>query len=408
MDNPIKVLCIDDEYMIRRTVKTYLENFNYKVYEAEDGESGIDKFREIDPDIVFCDITMPVIGGMDVLKVIHRESPNTPVIMMSGNGLMSGVIDAMRLGAWNYIEKPVQDLKILNISIENALEKVRLIQENIEYEKNLEKMLETRTRQLIKTERMAAVSSIIQGIVHNMRSPLNVILNIKKLFNLTLENINSDLKNEYGELSPKLMSEIKSLGDIISINHKASERLNDMVNSLMVKSRNDKLEDVVLINLNELVQNEIDFLLKTSYQKSRIKLNIELSEEVLMVKVVRAEVNQIFGNLVKNSLDALYKQDYKELEIGTGRNDKECWLYVKDNGPGIPDEIKDKLFDPFFTTKPTETKDSDNEPIGTGLGLHFCRETAKSYGGNVILESEIGKGTKVTIILPLYMTETDS
>jgi len=401
----IKVLTIDDEYMIRRTIRAFLEDESFIVIEAEDGEEGIETFRSQSPDVILCDLRMHKVDGLDVLKAVTTESPNTPIIMVSGTGVMKDVIEAMRLGAWNYIEKPIRDLNILSIAINNALEKARLIQENIQYEKNLEKMLETRTNQLIITERMAAFSQVIQGIVHNMRSPLNVTLNIKKLFDMTHESIVHEL-DRYSHLLPeKVMNDVSSLGDIISINHKASERLNDMVNSLMAKSRTDKSDEVKLIDLNEIIKHELDFLISNIQYKSRIKTYSDFFPEVIMTKVVQAEIAQIFGNLIKNSIDAMYGRTDIQLEIKTGKDDNFCWFCVKDNGPGIPKEIQAKIFDPFFTTKPTEKKENSDEPIGTGLGLHFCRDTARSYGGKVELESEPDKGTKITVFLPLHYKE---
>ncbi|MBA7657840.1 MAG: hypothetical protein GH143_06350 [Calditrichaeota bacterium] len=70
------------------------------------------------------------------------------------------------------------------------------------------------------------------------------------------------------------------------------------------------------------------------------------------------------------------------------------------NGPGIPEDILPRVFDPFFTTKTKANGNETDGPVGTGLGLHFCRDTVRSYGGTVGLDTEVGRGTTVTVYLP--------
>jgi len=119
-----------------------------------------------------------------------------------------------------------------------------------------------------------------------------------------------------------------------------------------------------------------------------------------------SEISQVFQNLIKNALDAMHENEVRELYVSTDVAGKFARLIIQDSGPGISPEVLAKLFDPFFTTKPRAGSEKDDEPVGTGLGLHMCRETIKSYDGRIEVESQIGNGAKFIVLLPLYMEKT--
>ena len=151
MDRPVaKILCIDDEKMIRTSIGDFLEDSGYEIILASDGREGLTAFRTHRPDAVLVDLRMPEIDGLEVLSAVRAESPDTPVIVVSGTGVIGDVIEALRLGAWNYLTKPVEDMAVLEHALEQALEKSRLISENEEHKRNLEKKVRQRTVDLEK------------------------------------------------------------------------------------------------------------------------------------------------------------------------------------------------------------------------------------------------------------------
>ncbi len=146
--NPTRVLIIEDEDIIRRVLTAYLEDNDYEVLQAENGKVGLDLFRKHMPDIILSDLKMPVQGGKDVLAAVTRESPETPVIIVSGTGDISDAIETVHLGAWDYILKPILDLKVLDHAINKALERARLLRENRRYKEHLEDEIKRRTSEL--------------------------------------------------------------------------------------------------------------------------------------------------------------------------------------------------------------------------------------------------------------------
>ncbi|MCP4154801.1 MAG: response regulator [bacterium] len=142
------ILTIDDEKFIRQSFCNYLEDFDYTVLEAENGRIGLEVFEREKPDLVLVDLHMPEVGGLVVLEAIRANSPDTPIIVVSGTGVMGDAVTALQLGAWNYLLKPIEDLSVLLHAVEQALERSRLIKENREYKEHLEEMVKVRTAQL--------------------------------------------------------------------------------------------------------------------------------------------------------------------------------------------------------------------------------------------------------------------
>lgn len=116
--------------------------------EAANGAIGIDLFERESIDLVLVDLRMPEMGGLQVLSHVRRTMPDLPVIVVSGAGDISDVVEALRLGAWDYLMKPINDLSILKHAIEQGLERGRLIEENKRYQSKLEEIISRKTRAL--------------------------------------------------------------------------------------------------------------------------------------------------------------------------------------------------------------------------------------------------------------------
>jgi diguanylate cyclase (GGDEF)-like protein/PAS domain S-box-containing protein len=150
--NPL-ILTIDDEKNIRDSFRLFLEDFEYTVIEASNGREGIDAIQAEQPDLVLCDLRMPDVDGLEVLQFIKDNSSHTPIIVVSGTGVIGDAIEAIRRGAWNYLLKPIQDMSVLLHAISQALERSRLINENRAYQEHLEEEVSRRTEALQKAMR---------------------------------------------------------------------------------------------------------------------------------------------------------------------------------------------------------------------------------------------------------------
>ena len=134
------ILTIEDEPTVRRNIVAYLEDCGYDMLEAVDGQQGLELFREKQPDLVLCDLRMPKIDGLDVLQEITRLSEDTPVVIISGAGMIDDAIQALKRGAWDYLTKPISDMQVLEVAVNRALERLRLLKENRAYQLELEQL----------------------------------------------------------------------------------------------------------------------------------------------------------------------------------------------------------------------------------------------------------------------------
>ncbi|MCK4502294.1 MAG: response regulator, partial [Desulfuromonadales bacterium] len=147
--NPI-ILTIDDEENIRTSFRMFLEDYDYQVVEAKNGREGLEVFAQEKPDLVICDLRMPEVDGLEVIEKITENSPDTPIIVVSGTGVVGDAIEAIHSGAWNYLLKPITDMNVLLHAINQSMERSRLIIENRAYQEHLEHEVTKRTQALQK------------------------------------------------------------------------------------------------------------------------------------------------------------------------------------------------------------------------------------------------------------------
>jgi PAS domain S-box-containing protein len=123
---PPAVVVIDDDTVVRRSITAYLEDLGYDVHEGTDGRTGLELVRAVQPDAVLVDLRMPGIDGLDVLRELTAERPDMPTIVVSGTGVLRDAVEAVKRGAWDYITKPVQDMAVLGLAVDKALERAEL------------------------------------------------------------------------------------------------------------------------------------------------------------------------------------------------------------------------------------------------------------------------------------------
>ena len=132
------LLIIDDDEVVRESLAAYLEDSNFRVLQALNGLQGLQIFESEQPDLVICDLRMPQIDGLELIRRIRQTASETPIIVLSGAGVMSDAVEALRLGAADYLIKPLEDLAVLEHSVRRALDRAYLRVENQRYRDKLE------------------------------------------------------------------------------------------------------------------------------------------------------------------------------------------------------------------------------------------------------------------------------
>lgn len=151
---PERIVVIDDTDSVRAVIVRQLQHRGFTALDAPDGETGLEIVRAEKPDLVLCDLRMPNLDGLEVLRIVRDQFPDLPVVVMSGAGLLQDAVGALKLGAWDYVPKPIE-FAVLEHAINKALEKAALIEENRRYRVHLEMLnreLRTSLRLLAEDE----------------------------------------------------------------------------------------------------------------------------------------------------------------------------------------------------------------------------------------------------------------
>jgi signal transduction histidine kinase len=388
-------MIVDDD-SANRSILGEILGGGYELCSVATGMEALSAVDAFEPDLILLDIMMPEIDGYEVCRRLKARplTADIPVLFLSAKTEPDDKIAAFAAGGVDYITKPF-DLEEVIARVNVHLELVKAKREIRHHNEQLEQMLRARTRELVISERRAAFSLMAQGIVHNLRNPLAGMFGRTELLQARLNELRPRLNED--KLAARLIDRIDSDANQIA---EETLRLEQLVASLMAKSRSDNTTSAEPFDLNDLLRQELAFLEANHDFSHRVNVDVKLTG-ALPVHAVRSEIAQVLQNLVRNALDALWRTENPFMVISSGRRGKVVWFEVADNGPGIPTDNVERLFDPFFTTKPSEERAAENEPIGTGLGLHSCLQLIKANQGDIKPSNGEMGGAVFRVELPL-------
>jgi DNA-binding NtrC family response regulator len=169
MATPFHILCVDDEPMIREILRETLEQEGHQVTEAENGKVACDKVAGGGFDLILTDVKMPVMDGFTLMKNLGDLTDEIPIIVITSFGDIDVAVDAIRLGAYDYIVKPF-NISQVTISVRRALERRRLLLENVQYKKSLEHKVVEKTIDLIrKNKKLEQQAKLLEGLLRDLR-----------------------------------------------------------------------------------------------------------------------------------------------------------------------------------------------------------------------------------------------
>ena len=294
------------------------------------------------------------------------------------------------------------------LSQQNIVLEQKVSERTNELHKSLEDLKATQS-QLIHSEKMASLGELTAGIAHEIQNPLNFVNNFSEINTELIQEIRDEKQKTKEERDEELENDL--LNDIgenqDKINHHG-KRASDIVKSMLEHSRqgDGKKEPT---DINKLA----DEYLRLAYHGIRAKdkefnadFELNLDKSLPKVKVVPQDIGRVLLNLINNAFFAVREVENPIVTVTTkafpleegavpaaGMEYKGVEICVTDNGPGIPEQVQDKIFQPFFTTKATGE--------GTGLGLSLSYDIVKSHGGEIKLESTQQKGTSFIVVLPI-------
>lgn len=292
--------------------------------------------------------------------------------------------------------KPVKDEKNTTSILEDLLEeRTKALNDALEN-------LKATQEQLLRQEKLASLGQLTAGIAHEIKNPLNFINNFSELSLEFVEEIEEHLdKLENTEATEEIKYLLEDVRANLSKIHQHGSRADGIVKSMLLHSRggNGKMEDV---DLNTLVKEYVNLAfhgMRANKNPINVDIQVETDPGLGLVQMNAENFSRVILNLCKNAFDAmrekLEQQENKDytpkLIVRTKRRQEKVIVEVEDNGPGVPEGIKEKLMIPFFTTK----KGTE----GTGLGLSISMDIIRSHGGVMEITTKEGEFTRFTIHL---------
>jgi two-component system NtrC family sensor kinase len=240
----------------------------------------------------------------------------------------------------------------------------------------LQELKETQA-QLIQSGKLASVGTLAAGVAHEVNNPVFAIMGMTELL---LSNPESHLKSAQAE-------------EYLSVIAEMSDRIAKVVQGMLVFSRNEQTP--TLVSLNQVMEDTLR-LMEHKLRVSGITVQKVYCLVLPPVRVVANKLQQALMNLILNASDAMGEDG----TLTTGITDDQVWIACQDTGTGISQGDLDRIFDAFFTTKPVGK--------GTGLGLHITHRIVGECGGEIRVESELGRGTTFTIYVPIAEAEFEA
>ena len=405
-----RLLIDDDEEKVRSLFAQCLRE-RYSCETAANAQEALDWLQRAPFALVITDMQMPGIGGVELLRKINELYRDTAVIIVSGVDRTQRVIDAVRMGAYDYVLKPC-DLDVLELCVERALERRMLLRNARKYKEDLETRnvelarrkaeLERVQAQLVHSEKMASLGQLAAGVAHELNNPAGFILSNMSALPEYVQRLEKVLSTyDAASLSPADIEVVAAakreadydhiLSDLNSIAADSSggaERIQGIVQNLRLFSRLDEAE-LKEVDVHEGIESTIR-LLSRYYTSPSITLH-RIYGNLPRINCYAGQLNQVWLNLLVNAAQAIGEGG--EVSIRTSSQEHTVAVSVSDTGSGIAPEHINRIFDPFFTTKPVGE--------GTGLGLSISHGIIVRHGGSLSVESAVGRGTTFNIVLPV-------
>ena len=368
--SPYKILIVDDEIGMREGCRRALSPVGYVVQAAADLTAGRELLRAGSYDAYLLDVMLPDGSGLDLLAEILAGDRNAACIVITGFGTIEMAVEAVRRGAYNFLSKPFTSDELL-MAVEQGLEHRRL--------KAIEQQAEDLARAKQDLERLDEFKSqLMLKVAHELRAPIAAV---QSYINLIVAGYvaQNEMKPTLKRVQERLQEMLDLIADLLEL-----ARLRQTWDQAMTQAGP---QDVA-----QILEEVCDSLREQAQEKGQ-SLELDIVDRPVMT-ANREHLKQIWTNLIGNAIK--YTPEGGRVAVTLQSDGQNVVGAVEDTGMGIAEKDLPHLFQEFFRTDEAKASGA----IGTGLGLSIVKQIVDSYGGEIKVTSEPGKGSRFTVVLP--------
>jgi two-component system sensor histidine kinase/response regulator len=385
------VLIVDDDAALLQALPQALalRLKDIRVDTSDSALGGLQRIQKYDYDAIVSDIKMPGMDGLALLAKVQELCPETPTLLITGHGEHDLAVQALRGGAYDFIQKPI-DRDYFVAALKRAIQtrqmrrKIQEQQTALElHARSLEEQVQQRTLELMKAN--AAKDEFLSMASHELKTPLASLKAMTQLLHRQHRRMNSPY-------TANLMSMERSI-----------LRMEVLVNDLLDTS----LVETGMFSLH-CTRNDLTSLCRSIYDEyvttMNMALTLDLPDKPVIVDIDVNRITQVIVNLLSNAHK--YSQRGTPIMLKLSHDDCEGCISVQDQGVGIPQDQLPSLFERFFRVSTVEVQTGSS--VGLGLGLYISRMIVERHGGRIEVESEPGRGSTFSVSLPLAVEEQET
>jgi signal transduction histidine kinase len=391
------ILVVDDTADMRALLSELLRE-DYRILLARDGAEGMEMALSHSPDLIISDVMMPRVDGQEFCRRIRANAATsqTAFVLLTARAETSMKVNGLECGADDYLTKPFDDEE-LKARVRSLLKLRRLHQDLDRRNRELEtayRDLKSMQGQLIHAEKMSSLGQLVAGLAHEINNSINAVYN-------GISPLTESTHRLQGSLAPLLAGQtlrcegkqrdeidalFRRIFTLSTVIENGATRTARIIADLKTFSHPGK-EDFDDFDLHESLDMCLNLLF--SQVKHRIVLDRDYGD-VATIHGPHGHLNQVFMNILNNAQQAIEGEG--RIVVSTRQQGEMVSVSIRDDGPGIPEEVRSRIFDPFFTTK---------EPgLGTGLGLSISYGIVQKLGGTIECRSEPGHGAEFIVTFP--------
>ncbi|RMI17031.1 MAG: hybrid sensor histidine kinase/response regulator, partial [Calditrichaeota bacterium] len=370
----VRILFVDDEKLIRDVFRRALRRWGYQADVAGDGEQALALCRERSYHILITDVKMPKMDGLQLLRRVKSRWPMTEVIVISGYATVESAIEAMKMGATDFILKPI-NFDYVKIVVKKCWQAIKIRQESTTLRRLNSQLCELNSLK----DKFLSITN------HEIRTPLTIIRGYLEI-----------LTGQSQKFDPETR-------EILTIIRRTADELKDAVDRMHLLSsihRATWLDARERIELTQLVRS-IRAEMHRLFEHRSIRLKVQLPEVPVLVQGNRVALKLILRELLQNALK--FTPDGGAVSVTVQERGEKALVEVRDTGIGIPYEQQELIFTDFYEAQDTIHHKSSREEFmggGMGIGLSLVREMVERMKGRIMVDSEPGEGSTFLVFLP--------